>query len=150
MTDPPFGFGPRDPGEGDDRRRRDEEGDPANPFGPLGDPGGSGGFDVGALGQMFTQLGQLLSQAGSGGGGPVNYELAKQMALQNLSTGGLPSAGQASAVADAVRLAELWLDPVTALPAGAASTAAWAPRDWVERTLPTWQRLCDPVARRMA
>ncbi|MGH3979033.1 MAG: zinc-dependent metalloprotease, partial [Pseudonocardiaceae bacterium] len=25
-----------------------------------------------------------------------------------------------------------------------------APRDWVERTLPTWQRLCDPVARRMA
>jgi putative hydrolase len=49
-----------------------------------------------------------------------------------------------------VRLAELWLEPATALPAGTRSSAAWAPRDWVEQTLPTWQRLCDPVARRMA
>jgi uncharacterized protein (DUF2342 family) len=80
----------------------------------------------------------------------VNYDLAKQMALQKLSTTGLPSAQQATAVTDAVHLAEMWLDPVTALPAGAHSTAAWAPRDWVEATLPTWQRLCDPVARRMA
>jgi putative hydrolase len=80
----------------------------------------------------------------------VNYDLAKQIAVQKLSTTGLPSAQQAAAIADAVRLAELWLDPVTTLPTGTQSSAAWAPRDWVERTLPTWQRLCDPVARRMA
>jgi putative hydrolase len=80
----------------------------------------------------------------------VNYDLAKQMAVQKLSTTGLPSAQQAAAITDAVRLAELWLDPATALPTGTQSSAAWAPRDWVERTLPTWQRLCDPVARRMA
>jgi putative hydrolase len=142
MSDLPFGFGSRDPGEGDDRPG------PGNPFGALG--GAQGGFDVSQLGQMLTQLGQMLSQASAGGGGPVNYDLAKQVALQNLSTRGLPSAEQASAVADAVRLAELWLDPVTALPAGVSGTATWAPRDWVEHTLPTWQRLCDPVARRMA
>jgi len=135
MSDPPFGFGSRDPGEGDDRPG------PGNPFGALG--GAQGGFDV-------SQLGQMLSQTSAGGGGPVNYDLAKQVALQNLSTRGLPSAEQASAVSDAVRLGELWLDPVTTLPAGVSGTAAWAPRDWVEHTLPTWQRLCDPVARRMA
>jgi putative hydrolase len=108
-------------------------------------------MDVGALGQMLTQLGQMLSQSSTGsGGGPVNYDLAKQMALQRLSTTGLPSAEQASAVTDGIRLAELWLDPATALPSGVQSSVAWAPRDWVERTLPTWQRLCDPVARQMA
>jgi putative hydrolase len=26
----------------------------------------------------------------------------------------------------------------------------WTARDWVERTLPTWQRLCDPVAQRVS
>lgn len=146
----PFGFGsddPRDP----DRRNKPEDSsggpDPANPFAAFG----SGGFDVGALGQMLTQLGQMISQgAAQGGSGPVNYDLARQMAVQKLSTTGLPSAQQATAVTDAVHLAELWLDPATTLPTGVHSTAAWAPRDWVEATLPTWQRLCDPVARRMA
>lgn len=148
MSDIPFGFGSHDPRD-PDRRNTPEGGtpDPANPFGVFG----AGGFDVGALGQMLTQLGQMLSQgAAAGGGGPVNYDLARQMAVQKLSTTGLPSAQQAAAISDAVRLAELWLEPATALPAGAHSSTAWAPRDWVEQTLPTWQRLCDPVARRMA
>ncbi len=145
----PFGFGSHDPRD-PDRRKPEDAGhggaEPANPFEALG----TGGFDVGALGQMLTQLGQMLSQGAASGGGPVNYDLAKQMAVQKLSTTGLPSPQQASAIADAVRLAELWLDPVTVLPTGTHSSAAWAPRDWVERTLPTWKRLCDPVARRMA
>jgi putative hydrolase len=150
MSDVPFGFGADDPRDPD--RRNKPEGssggpDPTNPFAAFG----AGSFDVGALGQMLTQLGQMISQgAARGGGGPVNYDLARQMAVQKLSTTGLPSDQQATAVADAVHLAELWLDPVTALPTGVHSTAAWAPRDWVEATLPTWQRLCDPVARRMA
>ncbi|MGH3874078.1 MAG: zinc-dependent metalloprotease [Pseudonocardiaceae bacterium] len=150
MSDLPFGFGSEDPRD----PRRDPPGepggsgaDPTNPFAAFG----AGGFDVGALGQMLTQLGQMLSQGAAGGAsGPVNYDLAKQMAMQKLSTTGLPSAQQAAAITDAVRLAELWLDPATTFPTGTQSSAAWAPRDWVERTLPTWQRLCDPVARRMA
>ncbi|MBV8539734.1 MAG: zinc-dependent metalloprotease [Pseudonocardiales bacterium] len=146
MSDVPFGFGSHDPRDPDRRDPPDDGGGGPDPAGPFG----AGGFDVGALGQMLTQLGQMLSQGAAGGGGPVNYDLAKQMALQKLSTTGLPSAQQAAAVTDAVRLAELWLDPATALPAGTHSSAAWAPRDWVELTLPTWQRLCDPVARRMA
>ncbi|MBV9140034.1 MAG: zinc-dependent metalloprotease [Pseudonocardiales bacterium] len=150
MSDMPFGFGSQDPRDPDRGSSPDDAGssspDPANPFVAFG----ASGFDVGALGQMLTQLGQMLSQGAVGGGGPVNYDLAKQMAVQKLSTTGLPSVRQATAITDALRLAEVWLDPATALPAGTHSSAAWAPRDWVEQTLPTWQRLCDPVARRMA
>jgi putative hydrolase len=167
MSDTPFGFGPadRDKDRDDDRPDGSSEG-PQDPFGfgnlpgmPPGGipglpgmPGGAGGFDVSQLGQMLTQLGQMLSQAQtSGDGGPVNYDLAGQMARQRLAatTSSLTGA-QRSAVSDAVKLAELWLDPVTTFPAGATETRAWSATEWVTASMPTWKRLCDPVARRMS
>ena len=51
---------------------------------------------------------------------------------------------------DAVRLAELWLDPATTFPAGATEVAAWSASEWVNASLPTWKRLCDPVAQRVS
>ncbi|SDZ45947.1 putative hydrolase [Amycolatopsis xylanica] len=138
MSKPPFGFGPSDP-----------ENDPSDPGQPPADA-------FNQLGQMLSQLGQMLSQAGTSTG-PVNYDLAKQIALQNLSGSGegkigFSSAGgdSSTAVRDAAHLAELWLDAATILPAGATKTVAWSARDWVEKTLPTWQRLCDPVARQVS
>ena len=147
MSDSPFGFGPadRDPDRNPDRDPdrdpdkpdsggQDPARGPADPFGfgagfpglpglpgLPGDPGtpGTGGFDLGQLGQMLTQLGQMLSQGSGAGGGPVNYDLAKQLAVQHLSSSAAVTAEQRSAVSDAVRLAELWLDPVTYFPAGA-------------------------------
>ncbi|MBV8934153.1 MAG: zinc-dependent metalloprotease [Kutzneria sp.] len=108
-------------------------------------------FDIGQLGQMLSQLGQMLSQTRASDDGPVNYDLAKQIAVRQLAgSGGTSGADQSAAVADAVHLAEMWLDPVTSLPAGARTTQAWSATDWVEKTMPTWQRLFDPVARRMA
>ncbi|SFJ85178.1 zinc-dependent metalloprotease [Amycolatopsis sacchari] len=139
MSNLPFGFGLPDP----DKRGENEGG------------GQSGGDAFNQLGQMLSQLGQMLSQAGSSSG-PVNYDLAKQIALQKLgsSAGGqigfAKSGDSDSAVRDAARLAELWLDAVTILPAGANTTVAWSPRDWVQKTLPTWQRLCDPVAQQVS
>ena len=53
-----------------------------------------------------------------------------------------------AAISDAVHLAETWLDGVTALPAGTSKSVAWTPNDWVDDTLETWKRLCDPVAER--
>jgi putative hydrolase len=137
MSDQPFGFGPQDP---DDRNRKPgDQGD--NPF------------DFNQLGAMLSQLGAMFSNAGTSSG-PVNYDLAKQIALQQLAGKGGPTTGfgpdQNSAVVDAVHLAEMWLDPVTVLPAGARTAQGWSARDWVERTLPTWQRLCDPVAQRVS
>jgi len=147
MSKPPFGFGPPDP----DKRGENEPSDSG------GQPSGAEAFNQ--LGQMLSQLGQMLSQAGSSTG-PVNYDLAKQIALQNLSgsesgdvkLGFSSSSGGDSntAVRDAAHLAELWLDAATILPAGATSTVAWSARTWVEKTLPTWQRLCDPVAQQVS
>jgi putative hydrolase len=149
MSQFPFGFGPPDDDKGSDRGKNDPAergaGDPAT-------GGQEGSFDAfNQLGQMLSQLGQMLSQAGSSTG-PVNYDLAKQIAMQKLSgqVGFTAAPDATKAVTDALHLAEMWLDPVTTLPAGATSGRAWTPRDWVEHTLPTWQRLCDPVARRIA
>lgn len=142
MSNLPFGFGPPDP----DKRGENE---------PEGGGQGSGAEAFNQLGQMLTQLGQMLSQAGSTSG-PVNYDLAKQIALQRLSGSsggkiGFAAGGDSdTAVRDAAHLAELWLDAATILPAGAKTTVAWSARDWVHRTLPTWQRLCDPVARQVS
>jgi putative hydrolase len=141
MTDLPFGFSfpddPNKPGGGGK--------------GSGSEPGGA--FDFNQLGQMISQFGQMISQAGAGSdtAGPVNYDLAKQIAIQHLTNAeGLAGADAGEAAGDAVRLAEMWLDPVTTLPAGARASQAWSARDWVEHTLPTWQRLCDPVARQMS
>jgi uncharacterized protein (DUF2342 family) len=158
---PPFGFG-FGPADRDPDRDPDREPGPRDPFGFGGGfpglPGGAGGpgmppggFDMNQLGQMFTQLGQMLSQSQNTGGGPVNYDLAAQMARQRLagSSSSLTD-GQRSAVRDAVALAELWLDPATSFPAGAREVVAWSAGEWVTASMPTWQRLCDPVAQRMA
>lgn len=146
MSDLPFGFS----GSGDDPRERGQGGGGFGGFGfGPGGAGGPGGFDPSQLGQMFTQLGQMLSSAGTSSG-PVNYDLAKQLATQQLGTVAPVRDAQRSAVTDAVRLAELWLDDVTTLPAGATTTAAWTPKDWLEHSMPTWKRLCDPVASKVA
>ena len=164
-SDTPFGFS--NPDDDPDRKKEGEgtsggESGAGNPFG-FGLPGAGGqgfegagfdaaGFDPAALGQMLTQFGQMLSGMGAaatkgGSGGPVNYDVAKQLARQQLGSTVEPvSTGSATAVADALRLAETWLDGATTLPAGATKTAAWTPNDWIENTLPTWKRLCDPVA----
>jgi putative hydrolase len=142
MTDLPFGFGPSDPD--DPNRKPSDQGGGAGQGNP---------FDFNQLGAMLSQLGAMFSSS-SGQSGPVNYELAKQIALQQLAGKGGPSVGftndQDSAVTDAVHLAEMWLDPATALPAGTRTVQSWTAREWVERTLPTWQRLCDPVAQRVS
>jgi putative hydrolase len=154
MSDVPFGFGPA--GQGDDRDRPERRDDPQDPFGFGAMPGmpgmpGGGAFDVNQLGQMLTQLGQMLSQAQSSGGGPVNYDLAAQMAHQQLAaTTSSLTARQRAAVSDAVKLAELWLDPATDFPAGATEAKGWSATEWVDASLPTWKRLCDPVAQRVA
>jgi putative hydrolase len=140
MNEFPFGFSmpePEDKGK-KDPAKKEPGGEQENPFDAFSQ-----------LGQMLSQLGQMLSQAGSSTG-PVNYDLAKQIAMQRLAETEPAGAESPQAVADAARLAEVWLDAATILPAGATSTKSWTAKDWVEKTLPTWQRLFDPVAKRMS
>jgi putative hydrolase len=111
---------------------------------PFGFGPGSGGGDP--TGGLFGELQKLLSWQG----GAVNWDLAKQLALQGLS-GDNPgvSPSDRTGVAEAVRLADLWLDEVTELPSGVQTVESWNRSEWLERTLPVWRLLCDPVAERV-
>jgi putative hydrolase len=107
------------------------------------------------LGQIFSQLGQMFSGAGSAmaGGkqsGPVNYDLARQLASSSIGFVAPVPEKTTAAIADAVHLAETWLDGATALPAGTTKAVAWTPTDWIDNTLDTWKRLCDPVAEQIS
>jgi len=173
VSDTPFGFGlpPEEPEDGDEGKKKDQQSGggqgPANPFGFGGLPGAGGFGSPGAdnpfaamfgslnptdLGAAFQQLGQMLSYEG----GPVNWDMAKQIARQTVSQGTADGTKDASvgasertAVQEAVRLADLWLDDATSLPSGANTAVAWSRAEWVEATLPAWQELVDPVAERV-
>ncbi|CAL9430455.1 hypothetical protein SUDANB6_02037 [Streptomyces sp. enrichment culture] len=173
VSDTPFGFGlpPEEPDDGDEGKKKDQQSGggqgPANPFGfgslpgagGLGGPGADnpfaavfGSLNPTDLGAAFQQLGQMLSYEG----GPVNWDMAKQIARQTVAQGAPDGTKDASvgpaertAVQEAVRLADLWLDDATALPSGAGSAVAWSRAEWVEATLPAWRELVDPVAERV-
>lgn len=83
--------------------------------------------------------------------GPVNWDLARQIAASQIVTAGDPavSPSERRAVEEALRLADLWLEPVCALPSGMVTSAAWSRNEWVAKTLDVWKKLCDPVAGRM-
>src|SRR5450432_2862088 len=106
-------------------------------FGALGDLGGTD------ISNALHRFADMLSWQG----GPVNWDLAKDVARQ-AAAGDDPSIGPAerSAVADAIRLAEFWLDPTTSFPAATTSASAWSRAEWIEATLPTWTELVEPVA----
>lgn len=153
MADLPFGFSS---GE-DPEREKHGKNDPESGSGasnPLGAFGMSGDFSMGDLGQIFTQLGQMFSNAGTatagGQSGPVNYELARQVASSSIGFVAPIPASTNSAIGDAVRLADTWLDGVTPLPSGATKAVGWSPSDWVDNTLATWKRLCDPMAQQIS
>ncbi|MGV8016527.1 zinc-dependent metalloprotease, partial [Mycobacterium kansasii] len=82
------------------------------------------------LGEMFSGAGSAM--AGGKQSGPVNYDLARQLASNSIGFVAPVPEKTTGAVADAVRLAETWLDGVTPLPAGTTRTVAWTPSDWLD------------------
>jgi putative hydrolase len=136
---PPFGFGPPNRPGDDDPKPGDQGGTPAGPFGGLGGPGGPNQFA-----DALRQFADMLSYSG----GPVNWELAKNLARHAIAAKGDPSvlANERAAVTDAIRLADLWLDDVTAFPSGIRKIEAWSQSEWLEATFPVWSSLCEPIA----
>src|SRR3954454_15448393 len=137
MADLPFGFSSGDDPEHDKGKKDPDSG--SDPFGT-----GGAGFDMSELGQIFTKLGEMFSGAGNvmGSGaqsGPVNYDLARQLASSSIGFVKPVPETTTKAIADAVHLADTWLDGVTALPAGTTKSAAWTPSDWIDNTLNTWK-----------
>src|SRR5699024_12375831 len=105
-------------------------------------------------GPLTARVGQLPGSVGSalarsGRPGPVNDQLARNVAFPALGRTPVVTDSSRSAAEDAVRLAELWLDDTTQFPAGVHRTEVWTPQQWVEQSLPTWEKICTPVAEQM-
>lgn len=176
MSGQGFGFTPDDDDDRDkdrDNGRGGQGGQSQNPFGDFGffgfpmggfgmpgqggqpgqgGPGGPGG--PGGLGDFLNQLGQMMSGMGqqmdAQGGAPVDHSVTERIARQRIGQVAPVRDSEREALADALRLAELWLDEATALPAGANRAEGWNSLQWLEHTLPTWKRIVDPVAEQMA
>lgn len=148
-----------DDGRGDGNERGNQ-GDPTNPFAAFGF-GGFGGqqnfrFEAGegGLGDILNQFGQMLSGVGStmnsqSSGDAVNFDMALRVARQRVGSSREISGSDAKAVEESVKLADLWLNEATSLPASGATAQAWNPSEWLTQTMPMWKRLVNPVADQM-
>src|SRR5258706_15202552 len=121
---------------------------PDTPFG-FGLPGGAAP-DPNDPAQMQQFLGQLQQLFAGSGSGPVNWDLARQVATATLTGGAPAGAGmtfgpaiegepaepppgdprvteaECQAVTDAPRPADLWLEPASSLPSGIQTVQAWS------------------------
>ena len=156
MADRPFGFGlpdkPEDQGgQGSGAGSGGSGGSGGGPVGP-GGPGGDPAFP-GAGGpfgdpQQFADALRQFADMLSWRGGPVNWDLAKNVARHAIVAAGDPSVldAQRRDVTEAIRLADLWLDEATSFPSGIRKIEAWSRSEWLEATFPVWAKLCDPIA----
>ena len=141
MADRPFGFGLPDKPE-------DQGGQGSSGSGGPSDPAAQGPF--GAMGnpQQFADALRQFADLLSWQGGPVNWDLAKNVARHAIVAAGDPSVleAQRREITEAVRLADLWLDEATTFPSGIRKIEAWSRSEWLEATFPVWAKLCDPIA----
>jgi putative hydrolase len=72
-------------------------------------------------------------------------------ARKKLAAKGDPSVSEAQrrAVVEAIRLADVWLDPAVTFPASISAPLAWSRSEWFEATLPVWRTVIEPIAEHM-
>ena len=136
MADRPFGFGLPDKPEDEGSSGPSGPSGPGGPFGAMGNP------------QQFADALRQFADLLSWQGGPVNWDLAKNVARHAIAAAGDPSIleAQRREITEAVRLADLWLDEATTFPSGIRKIEAWSRSEWLEATFPVWAKLCDPIA----
>lgn len=115
-------------------------------FNSMGGPQGAGGMPD--LGQLFSQVQRMMSQPAGSDGLDWEYveDTARKVTAQTSDP--TPSAQARDAIADAVRLADHWLDDTTTFPSGVERTAAWSRAEWLVGTTDVWRVLVTPVAER--
>lgn len=128
----------------------------------LGDAGGeeaaramrAQGFDPERLDHAFSDPSQMraaLSQFQYVMGatdGPVNWDMARDLARQRTYQSGDPTlvAAEAERARQAMTVADLWLDAMTDFAPGPVARSAWTRLEWIDATLPMWKRITEPVA----
>lgn len=109
---------------------------------------GGFGFDPESLSKipLFRELSKLMSWQG----GPVNWDLARQMAagIAGEPTLAIGVDADQAAWSDAVRVTESWLDPHTTLPAIDGPALALTAQEWVQRAASPGgiARYVEPIA----
>ena len=90
-----------------------------------------------------------MMQAGANQG--AGFEGAKQIARNLVVQAGDASVSENEKIATnkAVSLAQTWLDAVTSFPAHTTQSFAWSRSEWIETTMPIWQRLVEPIAKKV-
>ena len=99
---------------------------------------------------IFGQLQHIFGALAQGNsGGPVNWNIATESAEQVLgSDDPKVTDEERHDVEEAAHLAGMWLNEVTSFEAPAAQPQILRRSEWIKKTLPDWQRLTEPVARR--
>lgn len=118
------------------------------------------GFDFNQLSELaegqpgqiqaaFDQVRRLFTATGSE---DVDWQIAEELARQTALQGGDVSLGESAqrTVAEALSVAELWLDAQTTFPPGTAQSVAWSRSEWVHQTLPIWKQFSEPIASSIA
>lgn len=112
------------------------------------------GFDPANLPPEFSDPARMRAAMGqfqflmNTTAGPVNWRMVEDSAKQAAYASGdpAPTATEAEAARQAMTVADLWLDAVTDFASGPVTRDVWSKVAWVEHTIPTWKRICEPVA----
>ncbi len=102
---------------------------------------------------MLGGAGSMFGGAPTASGSGVNWDVAKDTARKTAASLGAdptPDSAQRRAISEAVSIAEVWLDDATSFPRVSTTVAAWSRAEWIENTMPVWQRLVEPVAAHIA
>lgn len=104
-------------------------------------------IDPQVMAMMTGQLQSLFAGGGSDDGG-LDPTAATDLARKVIAAQGDPSISEKGSreVADAVRVGDLWLDPITELSAAGLTGVAWSRAEWLETTMAQWVALIDPIA----
>jgi putative hydrolase len=99
--------------------------------------------DPAAVSQLMAQL-QNAMQASADG---VNWDAARTQAEEIAGKASLSITDQSRASLDqALHVASLWLDEVTALSDSAVAPRLMTRKEWATATVPVWTQLAEPVA----
>lgn len=118
--------------------------------------GGDANALMAQLQNAFSMLGGpggLFAGAPADTGSGVNWQVAKDTARKTAASLGpdpTPNSAQRNAISEAASIAEVWLDQATSFPRVSTKVAAWSRAEWIENTMPVWQRLVEPVAAHIA
>ncbi|TAJ49865.1 MAG: zinc-dependent metalloprotease [Herbiconiux sp.] len=99
--------------------------------------------DPAAVSQLMQQLQNAMQASGDG----VSWDAARQKAEEIAGQGSLGITDETRAALDqALHIASMWLDEVTALTDSAVAPRLLTRAEWATATVPVWTQLAEPVA----